>query len=86
MILFLLYLAIVGLIVGALGRLAVPGHQDMGILATILCGLAGSFLGGIAGRLLFGANYRGPGLIMSVLGAALIVWIVGGTRRRRTLY
>lgn len=86
MILFLLYLAIIGLVIGALGRLAIPGPNPMGIPATILCGLGGAFLGGLVGRLLFGPRSQGPGLLLSVLGAALIVWAVAGTRRRRMTY
>lgn len=84
MIGYLLALVVSGLVVGALGRLAIPGRNPMGIGQTILVGIGGSFLGGLVGRLLFG---RPAGLILSVLGAALIVWLLernrGGTRRRR---
>ncbi len=40
------YLVIVGLVVGALGRLAVPGKDPMPIWLTILVGLVGAFVGG----------------------------------------
>ncbi|HEU5034463.1 MAG TPA: GlsB/YeaQ/YmgE family stress response membrane protein [Mycobacteriales bacterium] len=44
--------AIVGVIVGALGRLVVPGHNPIGFLATIVCGLAGALIGAaIAGAI-----------------------------------
>jgi uncharacterized membrane protein YeaQ/YmgE (transglycosylase-associated protein family) len=88
---FLITLAIVGLIAGAIARLIVPGPQPMGIFATILVGIAGAFLGGIVGRLLFGPTYT-PGLIMSILGAAVIVFALsrsgryGGGGRRRSLF
>lgn len=78
-------LAISGLIVGALGRLAVPGRQPMGCLGTIGAGLAGSFIAGLVGRAIFGRGYTGS-FILSVLGAALVVWIVSrmGDRRAGT--
>jgi uncharacterized membrane protein YeaQ/YmgE (transglycosylase-associated protein family) len=76
---YLLGLLISGLIIGALGRLAVPGPNPMGCLGTALVGIGGSLVGGIVGRLLFGENYT-PGLIMSVLCAALIVWLVERAR------
>ena len=44
---FILVLALEGLIVGALARLALPGPDPMGVVATIGLGLAGSFVGGI---------------------------------------
>jgi len=65
-----------GLIIGALGRLAVPGPNPMSIWATIGVGILGSLLGGLVGRLVFGFRYRyagGLGFILSVLFTALIV-------------
>lgn len=43
----LLWLVITGLVIGALGRLVLPGRQDIGLLATALVGVAASLLGGI---------------------------------------
>lgn len=43
----LLWLALTGLVVGALGRLVLPGRQDVSLLATALIGIAASLLGGI---------------------------------------
>jgi uncharacterized membrane protein YeaQ/YmgE (transglycosylase-associated protein family) len=77
----ILALILSGLIVGALGRLAIPGPNPMSIPMTILVGLGGSFIGGLIGRLLFGNN--GGGLILSVAGAALIVWLI--QRRQHTV-
>ena len=45
----LLWLVIVGLIVGGLGRLVLPGRQEIGLLTTALVGIAASLLGGILG-------------------------------------
>jgi uncharacterized membrane protein YeaQ/YmgE (transglycosylase-associated protein family) len=76
-ILLILWFVVGGLIVGALGRLAIPGPNPMSIGQTILIGIGGSFIGGVVGYLLFRG---GGGLILSVLGAALLVWLV---ERRR---
>jgi uncharacterized membrane protein YeaQ/YmgE (transglycosylase-associated protein family) len=79
---FLLTLALFGLIVGAIARLLGPGPSPMGILGTMAAGVAGAFLGGLVGKLLWGATYT-PGWIMSILGAVVIVWAVS---RRRVYY
>jgi uncharacterized membrane protein YeaQ/YmgE (transglycosylase-associated protein family) len=60
-----------GLVIGALGRLLIPGPNPMGIGTTILVGIGGAILGGIVGNLLF---HRTGGFVLAVLGAAAIVW------------
>jgi len=79
LVVFVLLLALFGLIVGALARLAVPGPDPMPIWATIALGIGGSFLAGFAARLL---GLGGAGLILAVIGAALILiayrrWVQG---------
>jgi uncharacterized membrane protein YeaQ/YmgE (transglycosylase-associated protein family) len=79
-------LLIGGLIIGALGRLVVPGPNPMGILATIAVGILGSLLGGLVGREVFGWRYRYSGVAAFVLAigfTALIVALTsrGGSRR-----
>jgi uncharacterized membrane protein YeaQ/YmgE (transglycosylase-associated protein family) len=69
---FLVYLAIFGLVIGALARLALPGPDPMGILATIGLGLAGAFIGGVVAHLLIGTA---GGVIFSVLGAILLLYL-----------
>jgi uncharacterized membrane protein YeaQ/YmgE (transglycosylase-associated protein family) len=58
-IVFVLVLLLSGLLVGALGRLALPGPDPMTIGMTILVGIGGSFIGGLVGWLLFGRNGGG---------------------------
>ncbi len=92
MIGFILGLIIVGLIAGALARLLVPGRDPMGIGATILLGIVGSFVGGFLADVLFrdDATDRGigpVGIIGSVIGAiiVLLIWTrVAGRRTVRT--
>jgi len=72
-------LIVTGLVVGALGRLVVPGPNPMGIGATIAVGLAGTFLGGLLGRLVFGWRYGysfGLGFLLAVGCTAMIVLAV----------
>ena len=79
--LFILGLVLTGLVVGALGRFAIPGPNPMSIGMTILVGIGGALLGGVIGRLLFGEN--GGGLLLAVAGAALIVWLMERSRAGR---
>jgi uncharacterized membrane protein YeaQ/YmgE (transglycosylase-associated protein family) len=69
---FIVFLALFGLVVGALARLALPGPDPMGILATIGLGLAGSFLGGIIAHVFLGT---GGGIIFAVLAATLLLYL-----------
>lgn len=67
---------IVGLVVGALAKLVMPGRDPGGILVTMLLGIAGSFIAGALGHSL--GWYRmgdGPGLIASVLGSVVLLAI-----------
>jgi len=72
---------IVGLIVGVIARLILPGKEAfpdgaLGWLLTAILGIAGAFIGGIIARALWaGENYT-AGWIMSILGAIILLWIV----------
>jgi uncharacterized membrane protein YeaQ/YmgE (transglycosylase-associated protein family) len=78
LLMYLILLAITGLIVGALARLALPGPDPMSIGMTILVGIAGSFIGGIVMMLLFHRN--GAGIVVSVACATFIVWLMRRSR------
>ena len=78
---FIVYLAVFGLVVGALARLALPGPDPMGILATIGLGLAGTVVGGIVGGLLFGAG----GFLFALLGAILLLYLYRRFVQKRPL-
>jgi uncharacterized membrane protein YeaQ/YmgE (transglycosylase-associated protein family) len=71
--LLIIWIVVIGPLVGALGRLGVPGPNPMSLGMTTLVGLAGSVLGGIVGRVLF---HRRGGIVLSVLAAALIVYLM----------
>jgi uncharacterized membrane protein YeaQ/YmgE (transglycosylase-associated protein family) len=74
---YLLILCVIGLIVGALARLALPGRDPMGIGTTIAIGIGGSLLAGLVARLLFNRN---AGFLLSVIFAAVIVYFVRRSR------
>ena len=78
-------LAITGLFVGALGRLALPGRDPMGCGMTMLVGIGGSLAAGMFARLVFGAR-AGGGIVLAVLFATLFVYLIrrsrGGTVTR----
>ena len=78
LLVYLIFLALSGLIVGALARLALPGPDPMGIGMTILIGIAGSFIGGLVMALLFRRN--GAGIVVSVLCATAIVYVIRRSR------
>jgi uncharacterized membrane protein YeaQ/YmgE (transglycosylase-associated protein family) len=66
----IIFLAIGGLIVGALARLAVPGPDPMPWWATIVLGVAGMWLGGVLAALFLST---GSGFIFSLLAAVLLL-------------
>jgi uncharacterized membrane protein YeaQ/YmgE (transglycosylase-associated protein family) len=73
LVLFLILLAIVGLFVGALARLLLPGPDPMGAGGTILVGLAGSFIAGLFSWYVL--HRHGAGLILSVVFSMLLLWL-----------
>jgi uncharacterized membrane protein YeaQ/YmgE (transglycosylase-associated protein family) len=78
LLVYLVVLAVIGLVVGALARLALPGPDPMSIWATIGLGLAGTLIAGVVMRLVFDAD--GAGLLASVVVSTLLLW---GLRRAR---
>jgi uncharacterized membrane protein YeaQ/YmgE (transglycosylase-associated protein family) len=73
---------LIGLVVGALAKLIMPGKDPGGIIITILLGIAGAlvanFLGGLIG--LYQAGDR-AGFIASLLGAILLLWVYRRVKR-----
>jgi uncharacterized membrane protein YeaQ/YmgE (transglycosylase-associated protein family) len=83
-------LVIIGLLAGALARLAVPGKQDLTIRGTIVLGVVGSFVGGFLGYLLFHHHANNgfiqpSGIVGSVIGSiiVLLLWLRFGDKSRR---
>lgn len=84
----ILWTLLVGLVIGALAKLFMPGRDPGGIIITILLGVAGAFVAGWLGRAL--GAYRdvndAPGIIASVLGAMLLLLIYRLAIGRRALH
>ncbi len=79
----LLGVAVIGLVVGALAKLLMPGKDPGGIFITMLLGIAGAFLGTFLGR---AVGHYGPdesaGFLMSLVGAIILLAIYHLVRRR----
>ncbi len=72
----ILWTLVIGLVVGAIAKLLMPGRDPGGCIITILLGIAGAFVAGYLGRVL---NWYEPGqpagFIASVVGAMLLLLI-----------
>ena len=73
---------VVGLIIGALGRLIVPGSQPIGFLPTVGSGLCGSIVGGFVGSHVIHAGYFATVLLEVGVAAAVVALLAGGSRYR----
>ncbi len=78
---YIIWLLIVGFVVGGLARLLVPGTGLQGCISTILLGIVGSLIGGIIGRLAFGDDALLGGFILSFVGALGFALILRLTNR-----
>jgi uncharacterized membrane protein YeaQ/YmgE (transglycosylase-associated protein family) len=84
----ILAMLIIGLIVGALAKLFMPGKDPGGIIITMLLGVAGSVLAGFLGRAAgwYRSPGQGPGIIASIVGAMILLGIYRLiVHRRRTV-
>ncbi|MEO7166088.1 MAG: GlsB/YeaQ/YmgE family stress response membrane protein [Chthoniobacterales bacterium] len=81
----ILWTLIIGLVVGVIAKLLMPGKDPGGCIITILIGIAGAFVAGYLGRFLGWYREGQPaGLIASIIGAMLLLLIyrlIAGKRR-----
>ncbi len=86
----IIWFLVVGLLAGLLARALMPGRQSMSLVATLLLGIVGSFVGGFIGALFSPGrsvlDLQPSGLIMSVLGAIVVLLLVGWAGRRRRIH
>jgi uncharacterized membrane protein YeaQ/YmgE (transglycosylase-associated protein family) len=72
----MLWMAVIGLIVGALAKLIMPGKDPGGIIVTMLLGIAGALLAGWLGQAIgWYKPGEGAGFIMSLIGALILLFI-----------
>jgi len=79
----LIWMFIVGIVVGAIARFLMPGAEHMGLPMTGLVGIAGSFIGGFIARLFSkpadGAIVHPAGILLSVIGALILLYVIQRT-------
>ena len=80
---------IIGLIAGAIARLIMPGRDAMSWLATMLLGIVGSILGGLLSMAIWPNERAGgiprAGLLLSIVGAIVVLWVWRMMRSRSTV-
>jgi uncharacterized membrane protein YeaQ/YmgE (transglycosylase-associated protein family) len=84
----ILLFLVFGLVVGLLARAIMPGTQSMGLIATALLGVAGSFVGGFLVSLITNnrvTDLNTAGIIGSIIGALLVLFLVGKFGGRRAI-
>ena len=78
----LFWLAVTGVVVGALGRLVLPGRQDISVLMTVLVGIGASLLGGILANI-FDVGWLVQFIVAVGLAAIGITLFASSEQRRR---
>ncbi len=70
----ILWMLIIGLVIGALAKAIMPGKDPGGILITMLIGVAGSFIAGFLGRSMgWYSHNEGAGIIASIIGSLILL-------------
>jgi uncharacterized membrane protein YeaQ/YmgE (transglycosylase-associated protein family) len=78
-LLHLIWMFVVGIVVGAIARLIMPGTEHMGIFMTGILGIVGSIVGGFIARIFSkpapGAPFHPAGIILSIIGAIIVLFL-----------
>jgi uncharacterized membrane protein YeaQ/YmgE (transglycosylase-associated protein family) len=84
----ILWSLIIGLIVGAIAKLLMPGKDPGGVVITMLLGIAGSLVANFIGRALhwYKPGQNGPGIIASIIGAMILLGIYRAVVGRRATH
>ncbi len=73
-------MAIVGLLAGAIAKWIYPGAQHLGLIMTMVLGIAGSYVAGLIGGMIHGKSEDGgfhpAGFFYSILGALLLIFVL----------
>jgi uncharacterized membrane protein YeaQ/YmgE (transglycosylase-associated protein family) len=76
----IIWFIIVGFVVGLIARAVLPGIDHMGFIATTIVGIVGSVIGGFIGRLIKrpepGATFHPAGILLSIVGAIILLWLL----------
>ena len=68
---YLIWFLAVGFIAGLVGKYLHPGEEPGGLMATMVIGIIGSFIGGMINFLIAGGSFGPAGLILSIVGAVI---------------
>lgn len=88
MIMHIVWMLILGLIVGAIARLIVPGKHNMGLILTAVLGIVGGYVGGTLGSLVFSPHQFtvtppiNHSFLGALVGAVVLLLIVGFVKGR----
>jgi uncharacterized membrane protein YeaQ/YmgE (transglycosylase-associated protein family) len=77
-IMHIVWMIIVGFIIGVVARFVYPGAIDLGFWATSVVGIIGSLVGGVIGGLIWRSadgKFHPAGFILSVVGALVVLWL-----------
>jgi uncharacterized membrane protein YeaQ/YmgE (transglycosylase-associated protein family) len=66
---------ILGLIIGAIAKLLMPGKDPGGCIVTSLIGIAGAGIGSLIGRAVFSSNQAWGGIILGIIGAMILLFL-----------
>lgn len=78
----IIWMVIIGFVVGLLARAIMPGTQKLGIILTAILGIVGAVLAGFIGRALgWYAEGEPAGFIASIVGAIIVLFVVGKLRK-----
>jgi uncharacterized membrane protein YeaQ/YmgE (transglycosylase-associated protein family) len=86
-ILHIIWIIILGLIVGAIARLIVPGKHNLGLILTAVLGIVGAYVGGTLGSLVFPPHQFDitppikHSFLGALVGAVILLWVVSLARR-----
>ena len=81
----IIIMIIVGFIVGLIARAIMPGDQNMGIIMTTILGIVGAVVAGFLGQSMgWYAQGEPAGWIASVVGAIIVLFVVGLIAKKRT--
>jgi uncharacterized membrane protein YeaQ/YmgE (transglycosylase-associated protein family) len=77
---------LIGLVIGGIAHLLVPGRQRIGIFLTLLIGIVGALVGGFITAAIIGAGHLVISFIVALVVSALLISVVSHPRSRRRIY
>ncbi len=88
MVLHIIWMIVLGLIVGFIARLVMPGEHKMGLIATAVLGILGGYVGGTLGSMIFPPHQFDitppvkHSFLGALVGAVILLWIYDLVRKR----